>query len=143
MNYEITYCNDFSEPYYYSKDAKQCRHIHSESYIVQTLADTKQVVKDFLDIPEKELSIDEVLKDFSSPQYQITAEKAEEIRTYYNGRLKLWNQINASLENVDEHDKINHVYSLPQKINEFTVTDEFKSIQNTAYISIKTTETPI
>lgn len=140
MNYIVEYKNDFSEPYWYSNDKKLCRHINSDTYVVQSIDDVKQVVKDFLDVPTAELSKEEILKDFGSDSHPLSEEKAVAIMNYYNGRLTIWRKFNEDLFAINDGDELNLCYPIPQEYNEFVVAEgEELSQQNDSYINIKST----
>ena len=139
MNYLVEYYNDFTEPYQYQKKGNLCRHINSDQYIVQSIEDVKEVIKDFLDIPTAELSLEEIMKDFSSEKYPLSEEKAVAIQNYYNGRLTIYEKLCADLEKYSLEENIALTYEIPQKYNEFVVTDdEEPSKQNRAFLRIQT-----
>ena len=80
-----------------------------------------------MDVPEAELTFEEVKKDWSDHKYPISDEKLKEIQAYYNGRLDIYNKVLLDLAAVESYgidgDSIELRYDIPHKFNEF-VTDE-------------------
>lgn len=94
MKYVITYKYSCKEPYSYKMN-ESCvvEHSNSETYSVEDVNACKDIIKNLLDIPITELSLDEVKKDFSSIDCQISEENANTILQYYNGRLEFYNKL--------------------------------------------------
>lgn len=140
--YTVKLYNDFTAPYFFAEDREQCNHISFEQYTFSTIDMCRQCVKDFLDVPEAELTFEEVKKDWSDHKYPISDEKLKEIQAYYNGRLDIYNKVLLDLAAVESYgidgDSIELRYDIPHKFNEF-VTDENEklSIQNEAYLLIR------
>lgn len=93
MIFSITYYNDFNEPYIYDKPETLCRHVSTDSYSANDVELAKTIVKDILDAPIAELSLESIKHDFGSRDYPLTEEAAVAIKDYYNGRYALYQAI--------------------------------------------------
>ena len=104
MIYKVTLYNRWREPYFLAdadKDSVKpaCRHINYDCYEVNDLETCKSVLKDFLDAPVAEMTIEQVKKEFEDPKMGAIDEKRLlAIRDYYNGRLELQREIFEKLE---------------------------------------------
>lgn len=119
-----------------------CQHISHEEYIIDTFELCIECIKDFMDAPIAELTLDQIHKDFGSPTSPISDEQARKILEYYNGRLKIYQQIKSELTSIHKHNSMydNIVvrrYNIPHEYNEFVV-DENEALydQNEAYIEV-------
>lgn len=98
-------------------------------------------MRDILDVPEAELTIDAIRKDFESPEKPLPEEKLVAIQNYYNGRLGIWNTAKKEIEEFTKslnEDKIFH-YEIPEDYNQFYVYDdenEARSKQIQGYVEV-------
>jgi hypothetical protein len=136
MKYTITLYNKFNRPYIYNDSSTTCISIDSTSYETTDLKLCKTIIKDFLDVPEAELSLDEVKKQFDDPRYNISEEKLVAIQNYYNGRLALFKTI---MFEIDDLNNGIYTYDIPYEYNHFVIEDdeEYKEKQINAYIELK------
>lgn len=99
MKYIVTYSTSERIPYYWKQDTScKAKHSNSESYEVEDLEVCKAIVKDLMDIPVAELSLEQVKKEFGKSEYNLSEEQAIKIQNYYNGRLALYNVIMKELD---------------------------------------------
>ena len=109
MKYIVTYSTSQSIPYYWKQDTScKAKHSNSESYEVEDLDACKAIVKDLMDIPIAELSLDAVKKEFAPYNGMLSEEQAIKIQNYYNGRLALYNVIMKELSDQSSWQLIKH-----------------------------------
>lgn len=138
MTYIITYENKFDEDYVgNNKVGYRCDHRTLDEYVVKSLDQCKDVLRNILDVPEKELTDQEIKDDFGSIQYPIDDAKLATIKEYYNGRLALHNKAVEAVESYtsyfedikngvkDGANDVALVYDIPEKYNSFIVADDF------------------
>lgn len=101
MIFSITYYNDFNEPYIYDKPETLCRHVSTDSYSANDVELAKTIVKDILDAPIAELSLESIKHDFGSRDYPLTEEAAVAIKDYYNGRYALYQAILDDMKTLE------------------------------------------
>jgi len=139
MKYCIKYYNRWQRPYFYTESKDICESENFDSYTTTSLELCKQIIKDFLDAPIAELSLEAIHKDFDHGNDILSESQAICIQTYYNGRLAMLNAILDDLEGIEEN-KILH-YDIPEQYNRFTRyendEDEKLSKQLEAYIEIE------
>lgn len=100
--YTVTLKNVWKRPYYFKKDGERCLCTDLSSYETEDLQMCKDIVKDLLDVPVAEMSIEEVKKQFEDPAYkQLSEEKLVSIQSYYNGRLALHRKLMQDLDMLD------------------------------------------
>lgn len=133
MIFSITYYNDFNEPYIYDKPETLCRHVSTDSYSANDVELAKTIVKDILDAPIAELSLESIKHDFGSRDYPLTEEAAVAIKDYYNGRYALYQAILDDMKMLEP--RVLH-YDIPQKYNTFSIEDNAATKQISAYIEI-------
>lgn len=133
MIFSITYYNDFNEPYIYDKPETLCRHVSTDSYSANDVELAKTIVKDILDAPIAELSLESIKHDFGSRDYPLTEEAAVAIKDYYNGRFALYQAILDDMKTLEP--RVLH-YDIPQKYNTFSIEDNTTTKQISAYIEI-------
>jgi hypothetical protein len=133
MIFSITYYNDFDEPYIYDKPETLCRHVSTDSYSANDVELAKTIVKDILDAPIAELSLESIKHDFGSRDYPLTEEAAVAIKDYYNGRYALYQAILDDMKTFVP--RVLH-YDIPQKYNTFSIEDNTTTKQISAYIEI-------
>lgn len=141
--YIITLHNKFKRPYFYSNTDKMCVHIDNTSYETDDLELCKQIIKDFLDVPESELSLDEVKRQFKDAAINsdISDDSLIVIQSYYNGRLALYKHV---MDYIDLNAKkkqahIHKQFDIPYEYNHFIIEDdeEDKEEQLEAYLKIE------
>ena len=149
MTYKVTLYNKWREPYFLAEalnDAEKpvCRHISDDCYEVNDLETCKSVLKDFLDAPVAEMSLEQVKKEFEDPRMGAIDEKRLlAIRDYYNGRLELQRKIFEKLEKQHQFPCV-YRFDIPFSCNYFACYadkgDEDMNKQEDAYIQIEVTE---
>jgi len=137
MNISIRLHNDRNTPYYYSGDSKTCRHVENEEWITDDRDMAVKIVRDMLDVPESELTLEQVKEDFSDRTCNASEEQIVAIRNYYNGRFAMYNRILDEIENCCENKTSR--YDIPYEYNHFVVdADEpARETQNEAYVELK------
>ena len=149
MIYKVTLYNKWREPYFLvdtCKDAKKpaCRHINYDCYEVNDLETCKAVLKDFLDAPLAEMTLEQVKKEFEDPKVGAIDEKRLlAIRDYYNGRLELQRKIFKEIEKAHYGTYV-YRFDIPFRCNYFACYaddgDEDLHKQEDAYIQVEATE---
>ena len=147
--YKVTLYNKWRERYFMADECDEskkpmCRHISNDSYEVNTKEWCKEVLKDFLDAPVTELTLEEVKKQFEEPSIgPIEEKRLIAIQEYYNGRLALQNKIFEMLDKIDDRPGI-YRYDIPFRCNYFACyaddSDEDHTHQEQAYIEIEVTD---
>lgn len=144
MKYTITLHNDWSEPYWQHSDKNTpkdlCRHISDDKYEVEGLDFCKEVLKDFLDAPVAEMTLEQVKKEFEEPRIgPISQERLQAIANYYNGRLKLQKEIFSQLDALGDKPHI-FKFDIPMEYNYFACyaddDDEHMTKQNSAWLEV-------
>lgn len=140
MNYKVTLYNKWNVPYHYDK--KDLKMVESEDMYSYATTDEelcKEIIKDYLDVPLAELTLEQVKKDFSLADLQISEERAVQIQNYYNGRFALHQTIVKDFCDAAAAGKpITLHYDIPEKYNQFQVDDtEFNESQICAYLEVK------
>lgn len=98
--FSITYYNDFNEPYIYDKPETLCRHVSTDAYSANDVELAKTIIKDILDAPIAELSLESIKHDFGSHDYPLSEEAAVAIKDYYNGRYALYQAVLDDLKSL-------------------------------------------
>lgn len=135
--YICTYSNVFEEPYYISgKDDQLCIHKNVETWETSSLETVKNWLKDTLDIPLQELTIEQIHEDFDDDRFgSLPEDRAQAITEYYNGRLALHETI---VNDLKDHSSKLLRYDIPEKHNQFWVYgDKDETHQVEAYIEIQ------
>lgn len=152
IKYVITYYNKWKRPYYYSEDDRICVSTESSQYETTDKDLALHIAKDFLDVPEAEMTLDEVRKEFEDHRIgEIPEEKLVAIQNYYNGRLAMYEHVKMMFESepwmeVPEPQSKEQVplytkqFDIPYKYNHFMVYDdsgdESKEEQLEAYLKV-------
>ena len=77
MKYQVKYCNRLKQPYMYGDpNSELCETKSSVSYKTDSLELCKKIVKDFLDAPDAELSLEAICKDFGDRNLGLSERKA-------------------------------------------------------------------
>lgn len=142
MTYKMTYCSSFDENYCYKDPKSRLTHETTESYTTEDIDLLKKVIRDTVDAPSSELTLEAVHKDFDSHSRVLSDQAAQRIAEYYNGRLELMKRIKDDLEQLlPSLNAQTFMYNIPEKYNSFTTEDPeddgFQSAQNKAYIKIE------
>jgi hypothetical protein len=143
MKYTITLFNKWKRPYFYTVKSESnknstCIDTSYNSYETTDLDVCKQIIKDFLDAPETELSLDAIRQEFSSPNYNISENKLVAIQNFYNGRLGMYNTIMRQIELLEPNEEFCKKYNIPYKYNYFSVEcDETNEEQIDAFIELR------
>ena len=140
MNYKVTLYNKWNVPYHYDK--KDLKMVESEDIYSYATTDEelcKEIIKDYLDVPLAELTLEQVKKDFSRTDLQISEERAVQIQNYYNGRFAMHQTIVRDFCDAVAAGKPTTLhYDIPEKYNQFQVDDtEFHESQICAYLEVK------
>lgn len=154
IRYVITYHNKWKRPYYYSEDNRICTSTETFSYETDDKDLALRIAKDFLDVPEAEMTLDEVRKEFEDHKIgEIPEEKLVAIQNYYNGRLAMYEHVKMMFasepwlkSNSDDADSDGQSpdytkwFDIPYKYNHFMVYDdngdESKEEQLEAYLKV-------
>lgn len=142
MKYTITLFNKWKRPYFYAESKSNenlaCIETSYNSYETTDLDLCKQIIKDFLDAPEAELSLDAVRQEFSSPRYDISESKLVAIQNFYNGRLGMYNTIMRQIELLESNEVFCKKYNIPYEYNYFSVEgDRIEEEQIEAFIELR------
>jgi len=152
IKYVITYYNKWKRPYYYSEDSRICTSTETLSYETDDKELAIVIAKDFLDVPEAEMSLDQVRQEFEDTKFgTIPEEKLVAIQNYYNGRLAVYEHVKMMFEsepwqaaykplNDNQVPLYTKQFDIPYKYNHFMVYDdggdESKEEQLEAYLKV-------
>lgn len=137
VTWTIKYVNEFVEPYYSTKDNTRNRHLNSEEWEVSNSDLAIQVLRDFLDAPNEELTVEQIKEDFKQPD--VEESKYVQIKNYYNGRLALFKQAEVdilSFRDSEGADEKTFRYDIPPEYNSFAMHDSDECEQKQAYIEV-------
>ena len=137
MKITIKLHNDWDRPYFYTGESPICRHVETDSWTTDDRELAMKIVRDQLDVPEAEMTLDQVKADFADGSRQIEESKFVAIQNYYNGRLALYNRIMDEIETAGPGTSSR--YDIPYEYNHFEIEDEegaAKETQREAYIEI-------
>ena len=130
--YSITVKNTTLEPYWYVlKDGSnpEIEYTNKQSYKKLNLETALLVLKEIIDVPDSELTLNSVKEEFKSSNSSMSDGVAQKIADYYNGRKKIYEDIKDLLESGEfEYEKI----AIPEELNGFTTQEndeEFKKTQ--------------
>ena len=142
MKFTITYYSNIDQPYHYSKNGDDiCKHISYDSFVVDSFDLCMKCIKDFIDSPKHELTLDQIYDDFNSPEYPLDEEYAKKIQVYYNGRFNIHQKIVKEITNIVENISLLHDmpitkrYEIPNECYAFD-TDEMQCKNNETYIEV-------
>lgn len=140
MGFRIKHYDDWDIPYNTPNGELSCRNIGYDEYHSDSEYLAKQIIKDILDPPEAEMTLEMIEKEFSEPsgKWYVPEENLIAIQTYYNGRYALYQQILKDLE-INKNYKKNFKYQIPYEYNHFNIDDE-KNVferQRNSYIEIE------
>ena len=146
LTYRVKMLSDFNEPYMYDKIDNIVKHKTYDEYVVHDEKTFYDVLKEFLDAPDKKLTVEDIRKDFDSDRRKLSDVKVDTIRKYYNGRFDLSKKINNELKKV-KFNKITHEspvvmkFNIPFELNFFVTDDndpyEKNVSMNEAFIEIE------
>lgn len=152
IKYVITYYNKWKRSYYYAKDDRMCINTESSQYETDDKELALQIAKDFLDIPEARLSLDEIRKEFEDARVgALPEEKLVAIQNYYNGRLAMYEHVKAMFESepwstsipaedIQQTPLYSKRFDIPYEYNYFSTYaedgEENKETQIDAYLNI-------
>ena len=108
-----------SEPYFSTKDGTNCQHSLVEEWTTSDFEKALLILKDFLDVPEAELTNEQVRDDFCIPD--MTEEQVVGIVNYFNGRLAIWDYAQKELKDHFEAGALDNIfcYEIPEKYASF------------------------
>lgn len=132
MTYKVTYLVEQNEQYPFGSelsDTSKCKHCETSQYEVEGQEGCLRIVRDVLDVPLAELTLDEIKKDFQGCSDDIGENKLVAIQNYYNGRFALWNQIQSDISTTLAASSPLR-YDIPEKYNTFTMSDDSKQVQS-------------
>ena len=138
MKYRIKVVNDWDSPYYVKDGSSEiCRSVDTQEYETGSEELAKTIIRDVLDAPEAELTLEAVKKDFCSNGVEVEAKRLEGIRNYYNGRLAILKGIEADMAAAGP--KWSKRYEIPYECNHFEVTEDPSpgERQHDAYVEIE------
>lgn len=138
MKYVIKTFNDWTHPYFFSEGDK--RPIREKETVEQEtdsadLAVT--IVKDWLDAPDRDMTHDDVRKEFDSDIRRIGDEYVTQIMNYYNGRRALFLRFKEEFSNIGPGGVLK--YPIPYELNHFETEPfdpDYNETQNEAYFQV-------
>ena len=142
MKYTVKYQNCFIEPYWGSSENKICKHLSIDQYQFGDKETLMKSLKDILDVPDSELTDDEVRIQFSRVNSDLSNEKLVQIKDYYNGRLSIFNKIKDKLDSIifkKEFPSVIHEEIL-EKHNSFSIDDNENIKQEESFLEVQVEE---
>ena len=138
--YRITTKTRFLEPFWQElKDGTHpiVEHADKQSYRKLDLEAALLVLKEFTDCPDKELTLDDVKKEFYRSNNNMSDQVAASIAKYYNGRKAIYDKLRSLLESGElEYEKI----EIPEELNKFSTQEDddlSKEQQLEAWIEVR------
>lgn len=130
MKYKITQFNDFVEPYSENRKGEYgptVEHRSVDEYETADFETFKKIIADITDAPAKEMTIEDVRRDFETLDVvKLSDASVKSIMVYYNDRLKLKTKIEADLATVDMSGigkTVELKYQIPFEMNYFSCED--------------------
>jgi hypothetical protein len=144
MKYTLKTVNDWTHPYYFSKDKDDYRLYREKNVCVQETEYEDMLltmVKDWLDAPGEPMNDEAVRKEFDSDKRKIAQKFVEQIKRYYNARLNMFNEFKAFFEENKDVPGAKFRKDIPYEFNHFETDDEpdpFRDneTQNESYFEI-------
>lgn len=139
--YRITTKTRFLEPFWQElKDGSHptVEYMDKQSYRNLNVEAALLVLKEFIDSPDEDLSLEDVKKEFYESNRGMSDRVAERIAKYYNGRKAIYEKLKNLLESGElEYEKV----EIPEELNKFTTQEEDEDIdkeqQLEAWIEVK------
>lgn len=140
MTYRIKLFSSFSRPYYFHGDEQTvCIQRTTDEYEAPNIKLAIQIIKDFMDPPETELTLEQVEREFSDKSSPVPEMNLVAIREYYNGRLAMYRKIMTDLDSTEF--PVILKYDIPYKYNHFSVDlEDPLEKQLDAYLEIEIME---
>ena len=142
MKYTVKYQNCFIEPYWGSSENKICKHLSLDQYQFGDKETLMKSLKDILDVPDSELTDDEVRIQFSRVNSDLSNEKLVQIKDYYNGRLSIFNKIKDKLDSIILKKEFPSVIreEILEKHNSFSIDDNENIKQEESFLEVQVEE---
>ena len=139
--YRITTKTRFLEPFWPElKDGSHptVEYMDKQSYGNLNVEAALFVLKEFIDSPNEDLSLEDVKKEFYESNRGMSDRVAERIAKYYNGRKAIYEKLKNLLESEElEYEKV----EIPEELNKFTTQEDDEDIdkeqQLEAWIEVK------
>ena len=145
MKYTIRTVNDWTKPYDWTGGD---RRMITERQVDETTTEDADIavglVKDWLDAPAKELTDEDVHRDFDVNRAEPIKQKfVDMIKTYYNGRLRMLEAFKKDFEAAVASGRRQFIlkYDVPYELNHFETEEDggwaASEKQNEAYIEVE------
>jgi len=142
MKYVIKTFNDWTRPYFLS--AGDNRLIREKETVEQEIDSADLVitaVKDWLDISDRDMTEEDVQREFGGDARRIDHKYVVQIMNYYNGRRAMFAEFKDKFAHIKPGDVIK--YPIPYELNHFEteLSDrDYNETQNEAYFQITAEE---
>ena len=145
MKYTVRTVNDWTKPYdYMAGDMRPITERQTDETSTEDAELAIRLVKDWLDAPVKELTDEDVHRDFDVNRAEPVKQKfVDAIKAYYNYRLRLFWQIEKDLEREISSGRKQFIlkYDIPYEMNHFETEEDggwaASEKQNEAYLEIE------
>lgn len=137
MKYTITQYDEWVVPRHSitSSSKHMCNHRYVDEYSTDDIDMAKDLIKEMLDAPLAELTLDEIQKDFSDIYDSDLSESTlVSIMNYYNGRLGLYKRMIFDIENLKQPQTLR--YDIPKEYSEF-LDDDSERIHKKTYMEMR------
>ena len=129
--YSISMKNTMLEPFWQNlKDGShpEIEYTDKQAYKKLNLEAALLVLKEFIDAPDSNLTLESVKEDFKASNATMSDEVAQKIVNYYNGRKKIYDKLKDLLETGEfEYEKID----IPEELNGFTTQENDEEFEKT------------
>lgn len=129
--YRIDAKSVWLEPYWQAlKDGShpEVEYTDKQTYKKLSKETTVLVLREFFDVPDKKMTIEDVKKEFASSTAGMSDETAKKIARYYNGRKDIFDKI-VSLLDDESFEQFRE--EIPAELNGFTTQDKDEEYQKT------------
>lgn len=126
MKYTVKYYNKYYDQYYkLNSDDKDIT-----SYPIRSTCDTLdgttieqciEFVRDYLDSPDKLMTLDGIKHDFGE---DLSDENAEKFVKFYNGRYAIFQCFLKDINSYDGKSELTQRYDIPESHNMFSLEDD-------------------
>lgn len=139
MKYRVKTFNDWTRPYSFMSDGdgQTVRERQTDEYETDDADLAVSIVRDWLDAPDRDMTEDDVRKQFDSPSRRVEDRYITGIMNYYNGRLRIFEKFKKDFENATEGAAMK--YDIPYELNHFETDDSFvggRETQHDSYFEV-------
>lgn len=142
MKYTVKTFNDWTHPYFFNEgDKRLIREKETNEQETDSADLAVAMVKDWLDVPDADITPEDVRREFDSDRRRIDDEYVEQIMNYYNGRRSIFLRFKEDFAGMRSGNVLK--YQIPYELNHFETepADEDRyEMQNDSYFQVSAEE---